>query len=93
MGTTLLSILFTGQIDWGLDNDRLSIIGQIYLLVAKCTTIVLIFIVAFPLALVENLFIVPAWLLYNLSHKKGFRKTYLNFLGLKEENKSEVKHD
>ena len=83
MGTFVLFAMFTGNIDWGLDNENLSKFGKVILIIVGIFCRILFFVTAVPLALVENLFILPTWGIYNLSHKKEMRKSYLQFLTFK----------
>lgn len=78
MGTIISYLIITKQLDSVTKN--MSIFGKVLfgiMVVISC-------IVVFSLALVENILIVPCWLGYNLCHKKEFRKTYVEFLNLKD---------
>lgn len=83
MGTLLLFTLLTGDIDYGLDDPFLSKFGRVFLLINRVICAILIFIASIPFAILENIFILPAWGIYNLCHKKEIRRNYCQFLGLR----------
>ena len=80
MGTILLLMLFTGDIDWGLENESLSKFGKIMLVINRAFLCIVLFVASLPFALIENAFLFPIWIMYNLCHKKEHRKSYVKFL-------------
>lgn len=80
MGTILLFMLLTGNIDWGVDTEELSRFGKIMMIINKFLWVVILFITSLPFALIENAFLFPIWIIYNLCHKKEHRKSYVKFL-------------
>jgi hypothetical protein len=60
--------------------ETLSIFGKVGVWIMMVITC----IVSFSLAVVENIFIIPCWLIYNLCHKKESRKSYAKFLNLED---------
>ena len=78
MGTIFMYMICHSQIDWG--SEEMSIVGKFFMLIPK----IIFLIVSVSLAIVENIFIIPAWAIYNLCHKKQYRKNYVKFLGLEE---------
>jgi hypothetical protein len=83
MGTIALYVLFNCG-SWKGYDDRLSKIGNILSTIFGCLGLLIYFIIFTPLAIVENVFILPVWCGYNLCHKKELRKTYESFLRLYE---------
>lgn len=78
MGTIISYLIITKQLDSG--TKKMSILGKVLFGIMEIISCIIVF----SLALVENILIVPLWLGYNLCHKKEFRKTYVDFLGLKK---------
>lgn len=83
MGTFIFICLFDDRFYFGSDTG-LTLFGKILRRIAIVLSIVIVVILMLPFALVENLFIVPAWGMYNLVHKKENRKTYTQFIHYNE---------
>lgn len=83
----LYQLLINGEWCWKVEHLNLfgNIITLIFgFIVIFVTTIILVFG-----ALIENIFMTPVWILYNLCHKKEYRKSYVKFFKFKEETESE----
>lgn len=83
MGTIALYVLFNCM-HWRGYDDRLSKMGNILSTIFATLGLCVYFILFLSLAIIENIFVVPVWLIYNLCHKKELRKTYEKFLPLEE---------
>lgn len=83
MGTIMIYILIKGRFDFNRPQG-INTFGKIITNILAVFGIIIWFITAGLMALFENLFIVPVWCLYNLCHKKEYRKSYVNFLSLKD---------
>ena len=78
MATFMLHMIFKeGQ--WCLINEDLSLFGNIISLVFAIPIILSFLIILGVVSLVENIFMLPFWGIYNLCHKKQFRKSYIEF--------------
>lgn len=83
MGTIALYVLFNCG-SWKGWDENLSKLGNILSTIFVTLGLVIYFLISLPLAIIENVFIIPVWLIYNLCHKKELRKTYEKFLNLQE---------
>lgn len=84
MATYILYQLLTNG-EWNWNVEHLNLFGNIItavfgFIMIFVTTIILVFG-----ALIENIFMTPVWGLYNLCHKKEYRKSYVEFFKFKEE--------
>mgnify|MGYP003303018292 CR=1 FL=1 len=79
MGTFILLSLIRNEFDFSIPKD-LNILGKICIVIANIVTVILAIIIMIPLSILENIIIVPAWLFYNLAHKKESRKSYSQFI-------------
>ena len=83
MGTMLIYVLFCcGSWEW--HNPKLSKVGNALSNIGAILGVIIALAVSVPLALVENVFIVPSWLVYNLCHTGDLRKSYVKFVGLND---------
>lgn len=88
MATYILYQLLTNAV-WNWNVEHLNLFGNIItavfgFIMIFITTIILIFG-----ALIENVFMTPVWVLYNLCRKKEYRKSYVEFFKFKEEIENE----
>ena len=79
MGTFIFWCLLNDGFDFGSDVG-LTKFGRILRRIAIVLSITITVILMTPFAILENIIIIPAWLIYNLCHKKESRKTYMQFI-------------
>ena len=81
-------ILYSIIKDWGWEwkTPNLNLFGNILTSIFGVILVGLMLIIIFSIALVENVFIIPAWAIYNLVHSKEYRKSYIKFLNFEETN-------
>ena len=84
IGTLIFTSMIHGNVE-GVNTERLNKFGKFFVKLLNMLGYILVFIVSGSLALVENIFILPAWGIYNLCYEKEYRKSYTVFLGLEKE--------
>lgn len=70
--------------EWQWHNPNLSKLGNALANIGAIIAVIISLAVATPLALLENVFFVPSWLVYNLCHTNELKKSYAKFLGLED---------
>ncbi len=85
MFTFILYSIFK-DFDWRWKNSHLNLFGNILTSIASVIIFGSMIIIMGSVALVENIFIVPIWLIYNLVRKKEYKKSYLKFLRFEEDD-------
>ena len=83
MGTFIFICLLDDRFYFGSDTG-LTMFGRILRRISIVLSIVIVVILMIPFAVLENVFILPAWGIYNLVHTKGNRKTYTQFIHYNE---------
>lgn len=83
MGTFIFICLFDDRFYFGSDLG-LTLFGRILRRIAIVLSIVIVVVLMLPFAILENIFILPSWGIYNLVHKKENRKTYTQFIHYNE---------
>ena len=83
MGTLMFYILFfSGNWEWF--NPKLSPLGNALIDILAVLGVIISLAAIIPLMIIENVFIIPAWLVYNLCHRTDLKQSYVKFLGLED---------
>lgn len=83
MGTFIFICLFDDRFYFGSDLG-LTLFGKTLRRIAIVLSIIIVVVLMLPFAMLENLFILPSWGIYNLIHSKEHRKTYTQFIHYNE---------